>query len=82
MTQATLPLSRVPVGERRRITAVDGPARAELEREGLLAGSIVRVAGRTPLGGPVIVEIGRTRVAVAAQVAAAVITAPGEASAG
>jgi Fe2+ transport system protein FeoA len=82
MTQASLPLSRVPVGERRRIAAVDGPARAEMEREGLLPGSVVRVAGRTPLGGPVIVEIGRTRVAVAAQVASAVITEPAEAPVG
>ncbi len=78
MTQATLPLSRVAVGERRRIATVDGAARAELEREGLLAGSIVTVAGRTPLGGPVIVEVGRTRVAVAAQVASAISTEPVE----
>jgi Fe2+ transport system protein FeoA len=79
MTQAALPLSRVPVGERRRIAEVGGPARAEMEREGLLPGSVVTVAGRTPLGGPVIVEIGRTRVAVASQVASAVITEPAEA---
>jgi Fe2+ transport system protein FeoA len=76
MTQVTLPLSRVPVGERRTITSVSGPARAELEREGLLPGSVVRVAGRTPLGGPVIVEVGRVRVAVSADVAASVETVP------
>lgn len=76
MNQASLPLTHVPLGERRTITAIDGPARAELEREGLFAGGTVTVAARTPLGGPVIVEVGRVRVAVAAGVAASVHTLP------
>ncbi len=76
MTQASLPLSGVPVGERRVITEIQGHARAELAREGLLRGSVVLVAARTPLGGPVIVEVGRARVAVASQVADSVITVP------
>jgi len=69
-----VPLSRVPVGGRRTVLAVDGPARAELEREGVLPGSVVTVAARTPLGGPLIVELGRARLALAASVAAQVLT--------
>lgn len=76
MTQASLPLTRVPLGERRTITSVDGSARAELQREGILPGSVVRVAARTPFGGPVILEVGRVRVAVSAPVAACVLTVP------
>jgi len=73
-----LPLSRVPIGVRCVIASVDGPARAELEREGVLPGSLVRVAARTPLGGPVILELGRARIAVSSLVAAQVLTEPSD----
>jgi Fe2+ transport system protein FeoA len=69
-----LPLSQAPVGWRRVITETDGPDRSELEREGILPGSVVVVAGRTPLGGPLVVEIGRARLALSARVAAQVKT--------
>ncbi|MEO5964706.1 MAG: FeoA family protein [Candidatus Limnocylindrales bacterium] len=69
-------LAHVPVGWRRRVVAVDEPARAELEREGLLPGTVVVVTSRTPLGGPVVVELGRARLALSASVAAQVGTAP------
>jgi Fe2+ transport system protein FeoA len=59
-----------------RIVDVDGPVRAELEREGLLPGAVVVVAARTPLGGPVVVELGRARLALSAAVAARVATEP------
>jgi Fe2+ transport system protein FeoA len=71
-----VPLSRVAVGWRRVIEAVDGPDRAELEREGILPGSVVVVTARTPLGGPVVVELGRARIALSAAVAAQVATRP------
>jgi Fe2+ transport system protein FeoA len=71
-----VPLSRVPVGGRRLVLAVQGSARAELEREGLLPGSVVVVAARTPAGGPVIVELGRARIALSADIAAQVDTRP------
>ena len=71
-----VPLSKVAVGWRRVIEAVDGPDRAELEREGILPGSIIVVTARTPLGGPVIVELGRARIALSAAVAAQVATRP------
>jgi Fe2+ transport system protein FeoA len=69
-----IPISHVAVGWRRIVTSVDGPARAELEREGVLPGSPIVVTARTPLGGPVIVELGRTRIAFASAVAAQVLT--------
>jgi Fe2+ transport system protein FeoA len=75
-TAPSVPLSRVPVGWRRVIEAVDGPDRAELEREGVLPGSVVVVTARTPLGGPVIVDLGRARLALSAAVAAQVATRP------
>jgi len=73
---APVPLSRVAIGWRRVIAHVDGPDRAELEREGVLPGSVVVVTARTPLGGPVVVELGRARLALSAKVAAQVATRP------
>ena len=67
-----LPLSKVPVGWRRVITGIDGPDRSELEREGILPGSVVVVAARTPFGGPLVVELGRARLALSTRVAAQV----------
>jgi Fe2+ transport system protein FeoA len=67
-----VPLSRVPVGGRCTIVTVGEAVRAELEREGLLPGSEVVVASRTPFGGPMIVELGRARLALAVSVAAQV----------
>lgn len=69
------PLSRVPVGERRSVVSVEGPGRAELEREGLVPGRVIVVLARTPLGGPVVVQLGRARLALSADVAAKVSTA-------
>jgi Fe2+ transport system protein FeoA len=70
----TVPLSRVAVGWRRIVTAVEGPDRAELEREGVHPGSTVVVTARTPLGGPLVVEVGRGRLALSSAVAAQVDT--------
>jgi Fe2+ transport system protein FeoA len=65
-------LATLRVGDALRVSEV-GPAHAEeLLREGLRPGSVVRVASRTPLGGPVIVVIGRSRIALSADVAATV----------
>jgi len=69
-----IPLSRVAVGWRRVVTTVDGSAHDELGREGVVPGCVVVVAARTPLGGPVVVEVGRARVALSAGVAAQVMT--------
>lgn len=69
-----VPLSRAPVGSRRTVLSVEGSARAELEREGLIPGSVVVITARTPLGGPVVIELGRARLALSADVAAQVST--------
>lgn len=69
-------LARAPIGWRRRVVEVGEAARAELELEGLLPGAIVVVTARTPLGGPVVVELGRARLALSAGVAAQVGTEP------
>lgn len=65
-------LATAPVGARLRVLAVDAPHADELVREGLLPGAVIEVASRTPLGGPVIVSLGRVRVAMSADVASAV----------
>ena len=69
-------LAQVPVGWRRRIISVEDSARHELEREGILPGAVVVVTARTPIGGPVIVELGRARLALSAAVARLVATEP------
>jgi Fe2+ transport system protein FeoA len=69
-----VPLSLVAIGVPLLVAGVDGPERDELEREGLLPGCVVVVMARTPLGGPVVVELGRTRIALSAAVAAGITT--------
>jgi len=71
-----VPLSRCPIGTQRVVSSVDGPARAELEREGVLPGIVVVVGARTPLGGPLMVNVGRARLALSIGVAAQVLTDP------
>ena len=71
---APAPLSRAAVGERRLVVSVAGASRDELEQEGILPGRVVVVTARTPLGGPVVVELGRTRIALSCDVAACVST--------
>jgi Fe2+ transport system protein FeoA len=46
---------------------------AELATEGLRPGSLVSVVARAPLGGPLVVRLGRVRVAVPRAVATGVI---------
>jgi Fe2+ transport system protein FeoA len=71
-----LSLAKAPVGWRRRVVSIDEAAGDELAREGLVPGSVVVVTARTPLGGPVVVELGRARLALSASVAALVLTLP------
>jgi Fe2+ transport system protein FeoA len=69
-------LAAARVGDRLRVTSVDDAEASELTREGLLPGAILVVASRTPLGGPVIVTLGRVRLALSAHVADAVRVEP------
>ncbi len=72
----SIPLSLVAVGWRRVVASVEGPDRENLGREGILPGSVVVVTARTPFGGPVVVELGRVRLALSAATAAQVGTLP------
>jgi Fe2+ transport system protein FeoA len=58
------------------VATVDPVHADELAREGVLPGAILEVAARTPLGGPVVVALGRVRLALSADVAAAVAGEP------
>ena len=69
-------LAHAPIGWRRRIVEVAETVRAELERDGLLTGVMVVVTARTPLGGPVVVELDRARLALPSSLAAHVATEP------
>jgi Fe2+ transport system protein FeoA len=69
-------LSTAQPGERLCVTSVGAVHADELVREGILPGAVVQVASRTPLGGPVIVCLGRVRLALSADVAAAVVGEP------
>ena len=53
-----------------RVVAVPAPEADRLAAEGLHRGDLVEVEARLPLGGPVVVRLGRARVALARQVAA------------
>jgi Fe2+ transport system protein FeoA len=69
-------LAAARVGSRLRVTTIDAAHAVELSREGLRPGTVVEITSRTPLGGPVIVTLGRVRLALAAGVAAAVVGEP------
>lgn len=66
-------LDRLPVGVEARVLDVPPPYRSELAGEGLRAGRTVRVTGRAPFGGPVLLLVGRARLAVSRAVAAGIV---------
>ncbi len=65
-------LDRLPTGQSASVVAVGGRHAGELLREGIVEGALLTVRGVAPLGGPVIVELGRATVAVARPIAASV----------
>jgi len=65
-------LDRLPAGQLAVVVDVGPDHSLELLREGVLAGARVSVRGVAPVGGPVIVEIGRATVAIARTIAATV----------
>ena len=69
-------LATARVGTRLRVTTVAERHADELAREGILPGADLRVVSRTPLGGPVIVALGRVRLELSAEVAAAIAWEP------
>lgn len=62
-------LDRMPIGARGRILAVTPEHRAALGREGVAPGTVVVLQASAPFGGPVIIGLGRARVALARSVA-------------
>ena len=65
-------LDRLPAGHTASVVAVGARHSIELLREGIVEGALLSVRGVAPLGGPVIVELGRATVAVARPIAATV----------
>jgi Fe2+ transport system protein FeoA len=70
-------LVRLPVEHDARIVDVPAAHRSELAGEGLRAGRTVRVTGRAPFGGPILLMVGRARLAVSRSVAAGILVDPG-----
>lgn len=70
-----VPLALAGIGRPLTVLGIDGPGRSELEREGVLPGGTLVVVTRTPLGGPVVVQLGRARLALSADVARQVTVA-------
>lgn len=73
-------LARLPVGARSRVVAVPAEDAERLAAEGLHRGAVLEVELVLPLGGPVVVRLGRARIAVARRVAGEILVEPGEAS--
>ncbi len=61
-----------------RVVAIDSACRAFLSPEGIDVGVEVSVERRLALGGPLIVQLGRTRLAIARSLAAGVLVDPVE----
>ncbi len=61
-----------------RVTSLDPECRASLTPEGFDVGVEITVERRLALGGPLIVRLGRARIAIARSVAARVIVEPAE----
>ena len=68
-------LGSLPVGATGTVRSVQGEHRAELGLEGVHVGTRIAVATRAPLGGPVVVQVGRAWVAVDRAIAAGVVVA-------
>lgn len=75
-----VPLVALGPGTAARVVTV-GPGDAErLAAEGLQPGDRLVVEVLLPLGGPVVVRVGRARIAIARAVAAGILVDPGRAA--
>jgi Fe2+ transport system protein FeoA len=68
----TVPLDRLDPGDGGRVATVGPAHRAELAREGIQPGATLAVASAAPFGGPLVLQVGRARVALARSVAGTV----------
>jgi len=73
---ASLPLSALEAGGTGRVVAIHDEDRVALADVGLREGCRVTVERRLPAGGPVLVEFGATRVALARVVAGRTLVVP------
>ncbi len=73
---APIRLVDAAAGEPLRILAVETSRQGALAQEGLGVGAIVSVERRLALGGPIILRLGRARLAIARSVAAAILVQP------
>ena len=73
-----MPLDRIPIGTGGRVVSVGAAFREELAGEGIRPGVEVSVSAAAPFGGPVVVIVGRARVALARSVARTVDVSIGE----
>ncbi len=62
-------LDRLPLGSRGVVRSVGTDHEATLAREGIEPGSDVVVEASAPFGGPIVVRVGRARLALARSVA-------------
>ncbi len=75
-----VPLSDLDPGVAARVVSVPGGQAERLAAEGLHVGDVIEVEARMPLGGPIVVRLGRARVALARQVAAGILVRVGRAA--
>jgi len=72
-----VPLVALAGGVHARVVSVPPEDVERLAAEGLHRGDTLQVETRLPLGGPVVVRLGRARLALAQRVAAAILVQPG-----
>jgi Fe2+ transport system protein FeoA len=73
-----IPLVELLVGARTRVVALPAGDADRLAAEGLHRGDTLELEAMLPLGGPVVVRLGRARVAIARQVAARILVEAAE----
>ena len=71
-----VPLADLHVGVAARVVTVPAAEAERLAAEGLHRGDSLEVETRLPLGGPVVIRLGRARLALARRVAAAILVQP------
>ena len=70
----TVTLDKAEPGRTVRVTGMPDSARQALQQEGVVIGAVLTVEKRIGLGGPVVVRLGRARLAIARAVARGVET--------
>ena len=59
-------------GAQGQVVRIDPALQAELVQHGLIEGAVVRLESRAPFGGPVVVGVGRARLAIGRELARAI----------